>query len=108
MEADGETFRPDEKVWEEIEAKPFHSQKVQFVCCLNTMGQDRKFTEEERMFALRTVQRYRDRWETCERDNLRSDIEAKIARGEVLRTYKESLEVQDNTELEFRAEAGLV
>lgn len=108
MEADGETFTPEEKVWEEIETKPFQTQKVQFVCCLNTMGQDRKFTEEEKMFALRTVQRYRDRWEKCEKDNLKSDIEAKITRGEVLKTYKESLEVQDNAELEIRAEAGTV
>jgi hypothetical protein len=93
MEADGEVFKADEKVWEEIETKPFHTTKVQFVCCLNTMGQDRKFTEEERMFALRTVQRYRDRWERCEKDNLKSDIEAKIARHETLKNYKEQLEV---------------
>jgi DNA/RNA-binding domain of Phe-tRNA-synthetase-like protein len=55
LEADGETFEPVVKEWEEIYYKPYLTKKVQFVACLNTMGQDRKFTEEERLFALRTV-----------------------------------------------------
>lgn len=75
---EGEEFKPEEKVWETIAVPPFKTQTVQLVCCINTMGQDRVLTEEERMFALRTVQRYRDRWEQSEQDNLRSDIEAKI------------------------------
>jgi hypothetical protein len=43
------------------------------------MGQDRKFSAEEKLFALRTVQRYRDRWEQSERENLNADIARKIA-----------------------------
>lgn len=53
------------------------------------MGQDRKFTEDEKLFALRTVQRYRDRWEQCELDNLKADIEAKISKQELKNVYKE-------------------
>jgi hypothetical protein len=62
-----------------IEAKPYQTRTVQLVCCLNTMGQDRKFSAEEKLFALRTVQRYRDRWEQSERENLKADIARKIA-----------------------------
>lgn len=43
------------------------------------MGQDRTFTEEEKLFALRTVQKYRDRWEQSERENLKADIALKVA-----------------------------
>lgn len=77
---EGEEFKPEEKEWETIAVPPFKTKTVQLVCCINTMGQDRVLTEEERLFALRTVQRYRDRWEQSEQDNLRSDIEAKIER----------------------------
>lgn len=106
LEADGETFEPVVKEWEEIDYKPYLTKKVQFVACLNTMGQDRKFTEEERLFALRTVQSYRDRWEKSEQTNLKSDIEAKIERMVALKDYKEHHEAQDQTELEAKAEAG--
>lgn len=107
MEADGEVFKADVKEWETIEVKPYTTRKVQFVCCLNTMGQDRKFTEEEKLFALRTVQRYRDRWEQCERDNLKADIETKITKMDLTKTYKELNEAQDLAELEIRAEASI-
>ena len=32
--------------WDEIKPKAFKSKKVQFVVCLNTLGQDREFTAE--------------------------------------------------------------
>jgi len=99
-------YKAEEKVWDAIETKPFLTRKVQFVCCLNTMGQDRKFTEEQRLFALRTVQRYRDRWEQSERENLKNDIHLKIQRMETSKIYKE-YEPLDNAELDMRAEATL-
>ena len=54
-EAEGEEFIPDKKQWEVIEPKPYKTRTVQFVCCLNSLGQDRKFTDDEKLFALRTV-----------------------------------------------------
>lgn len=41
--------------WEEIKPKPFKTQNVQYVVCLNTMGQDREFTADEIKFAQRTI-----------------------------------------------------
>lgn len=70
------------------------------------MGQDRQFTPEEKLFALRTVQMYRDRWEQSEIENLKSDIEIKVANMESDKIYKETHEALDATEIETRAEAA--
>lgn len=45
-EANGEEFKEEEKEWETIEPAPFQTKKVQYVVCINSLGQDRKFTEE--------------------------------------------------------------
>ena len=55
MEAEGETYVEHPKVWEEIKPAPFKSRTIKFVVCLNTLGQDRVFTAEEKIQALRTV-----------------------------------------------------
>ena len=68
--------------------------------CLNTMGQDRKFTEDQKLFALRTIQKFRDRWEVLEQENLKNDIQAKLDRQEFDRTYKEHYEALDQSELD--------
>ena len=44
-ETDGEVFKPDNKEWPKIETKPYLTRKIQFVACLNTLGQDRKFSD---------------------------------------------------------------
>lgn len=62
----GEPFVPEEKEWEPIEEKPFVSKKKSFVVCLDTLGQDREFTEEQRRFVLNTVKRFRELWEQTE------------------------------------------
>ena len=33
----------------------FKTTDEKYVVCINTMGQDRKFSEEEKLYALRTV-----------------------------------------------------
>jgi hypothetical protein len=106
-EANGETYTKQEWQGEEIVTKSYITKKVQFVCCLNSMGQDRQFTPDERLFALRTVQRYRDRWEECERDNLKADIESKINKMDMTRSYKEQNEPLDLQELEQRADQAV-
>jgi hypothetical protein len=87
--------------------QPYKKTKVQFVVCLNTCGQDRTFSEEEKNFALRCVQHYRDRWEKLEEENLCSDINAKLDYNEEDRIYKEHQEAQDIAELEQRCEAAV-
>ena len=46
-EADGDdNWKPEERNWKEISSAPFSTQDVQFVVCMNTLGQDREFTED--------------------------------------------------------------
>jgi predicted phage gp36 major capsid-like protein len=52
------------------------------------------------LFALRTVQRFRDRWEKMEEENLQSDVNKKLERSEYDRVYKEHYEALDQTELD--------
>jgi len=45
------------------------------------MGQDRQFTEREKVFALRAIQTYRDRWDLLEKENLERDVQSSIERA---------------------------
>lgn len=78
--------------------------KVQYVVCMNTLGQDRKLTEEQQLYVKRAVQKFRDQWELTEQKNLSDDITMKIASMEKDRVYKETQEGLDTVEIEKRAE----
>jgi hypothetical protein len=60
--------------WDEIKPKAFRTQTVSFVVCMNTLGQDREFTQEEVKFAQRTVRDFAAQWEKIERANLEEDV----------------------------------
>ena len=94
----------DEGTWPEIKPKPFTTQKVQYVVCLNTLGQDREFTEKQIRCALDTVKQYRNEWERIETENLHRDIARKLDNMEAERLYKETNEALDIAEMERRAE----
>ena len=100
----GAEFVPEEKTWDEIGFQPFKTEKVQYVVCLDTMGQDRRYSEEEKLQALRTVQSFRDRWEVVEKTNLEGDVRKKLERAEYDKAYKETYEALDTTEVERIAE----
>lgn len=99
-EENGEEFAPEEKEFPEIKTADYKTQPVRYCVCLNTMGQDREFTEEQRLLALRTVQAFRDRWEALERENLLADVTAKLDRSEGDAVYKEKYEDVDKNELQ--------
>jgi hypothetical protein len=83
------TDQREDKQWEDIKPQPYLTQKVSFVVCLNTMGQDREFTDDEKKFALRTIRAYRDRWEEVEKSNLEQDVIKTIKRLQFDKEYKE-------------------
>ena len=91
----GEKYVAEEKNWPEYNYKAFKTQKVQYVVCLNTLGQDRCFTQEMKEKILEIVKNYRDTWEKLEVANLKSDIAAKFERAEYDKTYKEHFETID-------------
>ena len=60
-----EPFVEEKREWEEIQEDEFESVLKQFAICLDTAGQDRRFTDEERKFALNAVKMFREKWEQC-------------------------------------------
>lgn len=96
----GEPFVPEEREWPEFEYSEFKTKKVQYVVGLNTLGQDRKFTEDEINFALKCIKDYQDAWEETERVNLDADVRYKVEMAEFDKYYREHYETQDNAEIE--------
>jgi len=65
-----ETYDEEEKEWEVIESSPYQTFEEKWIVCIDTMGQDRELTDEQKRFALSTVQKYKDIWEKVEQENL--------------------------------------
>jgi hypothetical protein len=88
-EKTNEEHEPEEKEWEEIVAKPFHCEVVDYAVCLDTMGQDRQFTEEETSIALDAIAKFSKNWQDQEIRSLSKDIERKITKTEEDRVFTE-------------------
>jgi len=58
---------------------PIKTENKKFVVCIDSMGQDRVFNQEERRFILETIHKYRTHWENFERDKLKMDRDALVA-----------------------------
>lgn len=48
----GDEEKPEEKVWEDINEKIYETRDEKYVIGLDTLGQDREFSEEQRNFVL--------------------------------------------------------
>ena len=81
---------------------------MQFVVCLNTLGQDREFTQDEILFAQRTIRDFAKAWEHIEHKNLEHDVFLRIASIEHDTDYKKTKEPLDNAELEKKVEESIV
>ena len=68
--------------WDTIELPGIQTELKKFVLCMDTMGQDRQFTKEEKAFALKAVFRFRQHWETFEKAKLIADRDALVAEKE--------------------------
>ena len=76
--AAGEDYEAPEEDWEDIKAKAFISQEKKFVICIDTLGQDRELTDEQKRFALKTAQDFKDAWEKFENDKITADRDQRI------------------------------
>ena len=56
------------------------------------MGQDREFTDKEKVFVFNTMRKFKDLWELEERNNLTQDRDRKLAQ---LGDDKEELEKKE-------------
>ena len=70
------------KEWAKIDEKGFLSKKKKSVVCVDTLGQDRELTEDQRRFVLKTIAQFKQIWEEKERENLRRDRDRRIAQLE--------------------------
>ena len=59
-------WEPEEREWEQVKMTPNLTQDEKYVVCLDTMGQDRELTDEQKEFALTTVERFIEIWEKAE------------------------------------------
>ena len=64
--------------WDKIEFEPFKTSKEEYVICLDSLGQDREFTDEQKRFALNTVKAFKEIWEKQEITSLTRDRDRKL------------------------------
>tara|TARA_B110000285_G_C15066356_1_gene585354 strand:+ start:592 stop:1437 length:846 start_codon:yes stop_codon:yes gene_type:complete len=75
----GEPWDPEVRVWDEISTAPLITEEQKFVVCIDTLGQDRELTDDQKRFALNTASRFREAWEKFENDKLVADRDMRIA-----------------------------
>lgn len=74
-DAEGENLEPPQL--EEEKEPQYLSRQLSYVVCLDTMGQDREFAEEEKKFVMESVKQYKEAWEQHEKDRLTEDRKLK-------------------------------
>lgn len=71
-------FEPEEREWPEIKLDEFRTVNQKYVICMDTMGQDRELTDEQKEFALTTIERFIEIWEQEERVALAADRDRRL------------------------------
>ena len=77
-ERNGVPFEGENKVWEQLVEKPYITKKKSYVVCLDTLGQDREFTDDQRRFILETIKKFISLWEEKERRFLTRDRDLRL------------------------------
>jgi hypothetical protein len=88
------------KEWEVIEEKEFETYEEKFVVCVDTMGQDKQISKNDKLFILRAVKKYKEIWEQVERDNLTKDRDAKLGQLDGDKDFQENEASKANDEEE--------
>ena len=69
---------PPDKEWEDYKPEPFKTVEKSLVVCLDILGKDGKYTEQQINFALQVVKDYISKWEEVERQQLTADVNRRI------------------------------
>lgn len=88
-EEEGTEYVPEPIEWEKIEEPPYQSKPINFVLCLDTLGQDRVFMEEEKKICLDLVKFISKSWEEKEKNQLTDDKLLKTKSDELSKEYIE-------------------
>lgn len=62
---------------EEVKEPEYKTKPMSYVVCLDTLGQDRELTQEQKTLVIETVAKYRQNWEDRERLRLTNDRKIK-------------------------------
>jgi hypothetical protein len=95
-ERNGAPFEPENKVWDKLAEKPYIAKKRSYVVCLDTLGQDREFTDDQRRFILETIQKFIGLWEEKERRFLTRDRDLRL---QAIENEKEYIDQGDYAQL---------
>lgn len=76
----------DEKDWTPPPFAPFKTFKEEYIICMDTLGQDRQFSNDQKRFTLQTILSYKEAWEAQEVASLTADRDRKL---ELLRVEKD-------------------
>ena len=82
---------PEERTWPAIDEKSFLTKQRKYVVCLDTLGQDREFTDQQRRFALETVKNFATFWEKRESENLTKDRNIRLHMMEIDKEFNENV-----------------
>lgn len=82
---------------EEIHRKPYDFKERKFIVCMDTLGQDRAFDEQQKSYARKTVRLFRDCWQEAEEDILTHDISYKLNQQERYEDLKSKWEEEMET-----------
>ncbi len=77
-DAVGANYVEEVREWPLIKLDEFRTEEMKYVVCLDTMGQDRELTEDQKRFALDTVEKFIKIWEKEERVALAADRDRRI------------------------------
>ena len=69
---------PEKKVWEVLKPGPFITSDQKYCICVDTLGQDRPLSDDEKRFCLKTSQKFTTVWEKFEADKLVSDRNQRV------------------------------
>lgn len=78
-EAAGEEYHEPHKEWPKVVEPPYLTKERDYVLCVDTLGQDRIFTEEERKFVIDIAQHIVNCWQECENVALTKDKQLRLA-----------------------------
>eukprot|EP01022_Parablepharisma_sp_SALTPOND_P015998 TRINITY_DN2300_c0_g1_i1.p1 TRINITY_DN2300_c0_g1~~TRINITY_DN2300_c0_g1_i1.p1 ORF type:complete len:516 (+),score=106.09 TRINITY_DN2300_c0_g1_i1:2776-4323(+) len=76
---------------EEVKEPEYQTKPLSYVICLDTLGQDREFTSEQKAFVLETIKKYKQMWEENEKARLTSDRKLKEEEKEKDTEFNEKL-----------------
>ena len=74
----GEKFVAEKREWPEIKPAPFITTDQKLVICIDTLGQDRALTDDQKRFCLQTANKFKNVWEKFEAQKLTLDRNQRV------------------------------